>query len=96
MFGIGECARGYGFFPDKQQNARYLAESLPAVFWYCRGATAKPGYIDGCLIPVPAANLGPFPSILVADWLADRVNGKPLANEHWYVRNNGQIEKKPL
>ena len=28
---------------------------------------------------VPAANLGPFPPILVADWLADRVAGKPFA-----------------
>jgi dienelactone hydrolase len=45
---------------------------------------------------VPAANLGPFPPILVADWLADRVAGKPFANEHWYVRSNGQIDKKPL
>jgi dienelactone hydrolase len=45
---------------------------------------------------VPAANLGPFPPILIADWLADRVAGKPFANEHWYVRSNGQIDKKPL
>ena len=45
---------------------------------------------------VPAANLGPFPPILVADWLADRVAGKLFPNEHWYVRNTGQIEKKPL
>ena len=45
---------------------------------------------------VAAANLGPFPPILVADWLADRVAGKPMANEHWYVRNTGQIDKKPL
>ena len=45
---------------------------------------------------VPAANLGPFPPILVADWLADRVAGKPFANEHWYVRGSGQIDKKPL
>ena len=28
---------------------------------------------------VPAANLGPFPPILVADWLADRLAGKPFA-----------------
>ena len=27
---------------------------------------------------VPAANLGPFPPILVADWLADRLAGKPF------------------
>jgi dienelactone hydrolase len=45
---------------------------------------------------VPAANLGPFPPILVADWLADRVAGKPFTSEHWYVRSNGQIDKKPL
>ena len=45
---------------------------------------------------VPAANLGPFPPVLVADWLADRVAGKPFASEHWYVRGNGQIDKKPL
>jgi dienelactone hydrolase len=45
---------------------------------------------------VPAANLGPFPPILVADWLADRVAGKPMANEHWYVRASGQIDKRPL
>ena len=42
---------------------------------------------------VPAANLGPFPPILVADWLADRLAGKPFASEHWYVRSNGQIDK---
>ena len=45
---------------------------------------------------VASANLGPFPPILVADWLADRVAGKPFPSEHWYVRSNGQIDKKPL
>ena len=45
---------------------------------------------------VPAANLGPFPPILVADWLADRLAGKPFANEHWFVRSNGQIDKRLL
>ena len=45
---------------------------------------------------VPAANLGPFPPILVADWLADRLAGKPFANEHWFVRANGQIDKAKL
>jgi dienelactone hydrolase len=45
---------------------------------------------------VPAANLGPFPPILVADWLADRLAGKPFASEHWFVRANGQIDKTPL
>jgi dienelactone hydrolase len=42
---------------------------------------------------VASANLGPFPPILVADWLADRVAGKPFASEHWFVRSNGQIDK---
>jgi dipeptidyl aminopeptidase/acylaminoacyl peptidase len=45
---------------------------------------------------VPAANLGPFPPILVADWLADRLAGKPFASEHWFVRANGQIDKRPF
>ena len=43
---------------------------------------------------VPSANLGPFPPILVADWLADRLAGKPFASEHWFVRSNGQIDKR--
>jgi dienelactone hydrolase len=45
---------------------------------------------------VPSANLGPFPPILVADWMADRLAGKPFASEKWYVTANGQIEKTPL
>ena len=45
---------------------------------------------------VPAANLGPFPGVLVADWLSDRLAGKPFANEHWFVRSSGQIDKTPL
>ena len=42
---------------------------------------------------VPAANLGPFPPILVADWLTERLAGKPFASERWFVRSNGEIEK---
>ena len=45
---------------------------------------------------VASANLGPNPQIMVADWLADRAAGKPFPSEHWYVRSNGQIDKKPL
>jgi len=33
---------------------------------------------------VPAANLGPFPPILVADWLVARLNGKPFNTERWF------------
>jgi dienelactone hydrolase len=45
---------------------------------------------------VPAANLGPFPGTLVADWLIDRLAGKPFPSERWFVRSNGQIDKTPL
>ncbi|HML15089.1 MAG TPA: alpha/beta hydrolase [Xanthobacteraceae bacterium] len=45
---------------------------------------------------VPSANLGPFPPILVADWMADRLAGKPFTSERWYVTSSGQIEKSPL
>jgi dienelactone hydrolase len=45
---------------------------------------------------VPAANLGPFPPILVADWMADRLAGKPLTSERWFVAATGQVSKTPI
>jgi dienelactone hydrolase len=42
---------------------------------------------------VSAANLGPFPPVLVADWLADRLAGKPLISERWFVTAGGEINK---
>jgi dienelactone hydrolase len=45
---------------------------------------------------VPSANLGPFPPILVADWMADRLAGKPFPSERWYVTASGQIDKTAL
>jgi dienelactone hydrolase len=45
---------------------------------------------------VPSANLGPFPPVLVADWMADRLAGKPFASERWYVTSSGRVEKRPL
>jgi hypothetical protein len=44
---------------------------------------------------VPATNLGPFPPILVADWLADRLAGKAFVSERWYVAGSGEITKTP-
>jgi len=44
---------------------------------------------------VPAANLGPFPPILLADWIADRLAGKAFVSEHWYVAGSGEINKTP-
>ena len=34
--------------------------------------------------------------ILVADWMADRLAGKPFASERWYVTASGQINKTPF
>src|SRR5215813_538083 len=45
---------------------------------------------------VPAANLGPFPPILVADWLVARLNGKPVSSERWFVEATGRIVKTAL
>jgi hypothetical protein len=45
---------------------------------------------------VPAANLGPFPPVLIADWMVARLAGKPLASERWFVQPTGQIVKTPL
>ena len=45
---------------------------------------------------VPAANLGPFPSTLLADWLVTRLNGKPFDSERWYVEPSGRIVKTAL
>jgi pimeloyl-ACP methyl ester carboxylesterase len=43
---------------------------------------------------VPSTNLGPFAPALVADWMADRLAGKPFASERWFVEASGRIEKK--
>ncbi len=44
---------------------------------------------------VPAANLGPFPPILLTDWMAARLAGRAFASEHWFVEANGRIVKTP-
>ena len=45
---------------------------------------------------VPAANLGPFPPTLVADWLLARLAGKPFGSERWLVEPTGRIVKTAL
>ena len=45
---------------------------------------------------VPSANLGPFPPVLVADWMADRLAGKPFPSERWYVEATGRVVRTPL
>jgi dienelactone hydrolase len=45
---------------------------------------------------VPAANLGPFPPTLAADWMVATLAGRPFPSERWYVEASGQIVKTPL
>lgn len=45
---------------------------------------------------VASANLGPNPPTLIADWMADRLSGKPMESEMWYVRSNGSVEKEAI
>ena len=45
---------------------------------------------------VPAANLGPFPPVLVADWLTARLAGKPMKSERWLVEATGRIAKSAI
>ena len=47
------------------------------------------------LAGVPSHNLGPESSGLVADWMNERLAGKPFASERWYVQANGQVVKTP-
>jgi hypothetical protein len=45
---------------------------------------------------VPAANLGPFPPALMADWMEAALGGKSFPSEKWYVEASGRIVKTPL
>lgn len=42
---------------------------------------------------VPSGNLGPQFTTVMADWLAARLAGKPLASEYWLVDAGGQVHK---
>jgi dienelactone hydrolase len=44
----------------------------------------------------PSVNNGPHPPTLVADWMAARLDGKPMASERWYVDNSGGVTKTAL
>jgi len=45
---------------------------------------------------VPAANLGPFPPVLAADWMAATLNGKLFPSEKWYVEASGRVVKTSM
>jgi len=40
---------------------------------------------------VPATNLGPFPPILMADWMAATLNGASFPSERWFVEATGRV-----
>jgi dienelactone hydrolase len=42
---------------------------------------------------VPSANVGPAPTVLAADWMAERLAGKPFSSERWYVEPTGRVVK---
>jgi dienelactone hydrolase len=44
----------------------------------------------------PSAYRGPAPASLLADWVHDRLDGKPFPSERWYVQASGQVVKTPL
>jgi dienelactone hydrolase len=44
---------------------------------------------------VPAANLGPFPAGLVADWMTARLADRPFVSERWFVEASGRVVKTP-
>ena len=44
---------------------------------------------------VPSTILGPTPSVLLADWMAARLAGKPMTSEQWYVDGTGRVTRTP-
>jgi uncharacterized membrane protein len=53
----GETTSLFRFFADKDKNDDFLKNQLPAVFWYCRGITAKPSV--GEVLAEHPTDLGP-------------------------------------
>lgn len=44
---------------------------------------------------VPAAQLGPTPAVLAADWMHARLAGQAFNSERWFVEASGRIAKTP-
>lgn len=44
----------------------------------------------------PAAANGPHPQGYMADWIAARLDGQPMASEEWFVESSGKVVKSPL
>ena len=43
----------------------------------------------------PSAMLGENPQNMIADWLADRLEGKPMVSEKAYVDSIGRVTTEP-
>jgi alpha-beta hydrolase superfamily lysophospholipase len=63
--------------------------SCPKLFVIYQDSRHAVGY-------VPAANLGPYPPTLIADWMVDRFARAPFKSERWYIQANGAIVQTPL
>ncbi len=44
----------------------------------------------------PSTSLGPLPPVMVSDWMAARLAGKPFESERWYVASSGAVTKTAL
>ncbi len=44
----------------------------------------------------PSTNLGPYFPVFMADWMMQRLEGKPIASERWFIDAQGGIAKTAL
>ncbi|MFN8704547.1 MAG: alpha/beta hydrolase family protein [Rhodospirillales bacterium] len=75
--------------PLENADRMFASMSCPRQFVLYQESRHAVGY-------VPSANLGPYPTTLVADWMAARLAGKPITSERWYVHKDGKVTKTPI
>lgn len=39
---VGATSSIFRFFPDREENEKFIAQRIEPLFWYCRGVTVKP------------------------------------------------------
>ncbi|MGH9807481.1 MAG: hypothetical protein ACRD9W_09520, partial [Terriglobia bacterium] len=79
----GECEELSPLVDTEQMFSTMMAPRQLAVYQESRHAVGN----------VPSCRLGPFPVTLVADWMAARLEGKPMVNERWFVESSGNVVK---
>lgn len=79
---------------DELSPLKYTEE----LFKLMKGPKRLVVYQDGrhAISGVPAANLGPNPGPLLADWMLEQIAGKPFPSERWFVEASGRVVKTPL